>query len=143
MDASRTRGSRLKRGLCSCLMVASAAKTGGDQLAPSGESQHQVRLDKSQGQVQIGADKTVVDPYGRAGAGGAQVPVLGGISRVVIQYLKLRGHVRADDLPDLSHPWRGGADRWRLGFECSPAEYRRLPDAGAKAAGRWGWARDA
>ena len=59
-------------------------EAGRDQLSASGKAQHQVRLDESQRDVQIGGNKALIDVDRRAGGGRAERLVLGHLARVVV-----------------------------------------------------------
>ena len=77
-----------------------AGDAGCDHLAAAGPAGHEMRLDQAGGDAQIGIDKNPVDAdRGAAGGGRAQINMVVGVARVVIQHAHVRHHPRiADDL---------------------------------------------
>ena len=59
---------------------------GSNQLAPSRVTQHQVRLDKTQGDVEICGNEALVNIYRRPRRGVSQGAMLGKFARVMIQH---------------------------------------------------------
>ena len=82
-----------------CYLVRGQA--GGDQFASAGKTQHQMRLNKPQAQVQVRAKKTIVDPHRRSRFRGPQIPMLITIAGVVVENSITSGDLFTDDVPDL------------------------------------------
>ena len=61
-------------------------EAGSDELAPAGITQHQVRLNESQGDVEVGGDKSIVNVNRCSGRGLSQAAMLGKFTRVVIEH---------------------------------------------------------
>ena len=61
-----------------------------------------MRLNKSERQVQIRADEALIDEHRRARFRRAEAAMLGGVARVMIQHLEIRGNFFAHDMADFS-----------------------------------------
>src|SRR6185437_15873118 len=82
-----------------------------DKLAPAGKARHQMRLDKSHGDVQVRGDESPVEIDARAGGGGAQVLVSGKIGAIVVRDGVIFGDVAAANFLDFG----GGGGAMRAG----------------------------
>ena len=115
----------MKRGTVQHLDGLLRGEAGSDELAPAGVAQHQVRLDESQSDVEVGGDKAVVNINGRSGGGLSQAAMLGKFARVVIEHAVTGRGLFPADLANLR-------------FGCRPVEPRgdQDGDALARNAGR-------
>src|SRR5438046_3076347 len=77
-------------------------QTGRYQFAAAGKSQHQMRLDESQGQVQVCPDKALVYEYRSARFSRTEAAMLGCVAGVMIENLEIGGDVFAQDVPNFS-----------------------------------------
>ena len=71
-----------------------------DQLASARKAEHQVGLDESQRDVEVGGNEPLVDENGRSRCRVTQVAVLGEFARVVVHDAVLRRHPLPADLPN-------------------------------------------
>ena len=74
---------------------------GGDELTAAGEAEHQVLLDKAEGDVQVGLDEALVDIDRRAAAGRSERAVVRECAGVVVDHAVARWDVGAEDGVDL------------------------------------------
>ena len=72
-------------------------QAGRDQLAPAGETQHPVRLDEAQRDVQIGIQEAPVDVDRRSAGSRAQRAMVGQRARIVVDDSIARGNLGAED----------------------------------------------
>jgi hypothetical protein len=77
------------------------SQAGSDELPAAGIAEHQVRLYKPEGNVQVCENKAFIDIDGGAGLSAAEVAMLQEFTREVVFHAVARGDVRTDDLVDL------------------------------------------